>query len=162
VNPEPPVNIAHPPASVRVLFKRLSSRATLPAYQSAQAAGMDLSACLPEGERLTVAPGRIVKVPLGFAIALPPGYEAQIRPRSGLATKFGVTVPNSPGTVDADYRGEMMVALINLGQEPYVVEHGHRVAQMVVAPVSHAILAEVDTLPDSQRGSGGFGSTGGH
>lgn len=150
------------PGAVRVLFKRLSPRATLPAYQTAQAAGMDLSACLPEGERVTLAPGQIAKIPLGFAVALPAGYEAQIRPRSGLATKFGVTVPNAPGTVDADYRGEMVVALINLGREPYVVEHGARVAQMVVAPVSHAQLVETDTLPDSQRGVGGFGSTGGH
>ncbi|MCA3004606.1 MAG: dUTP diphosphatase [bacterium] len=150
------------PGAVRVLFKRLSPRATLPAYQTAQAAGMDLSACLPEGERVTLAPGQIAKIPLGFAVALPAGYEAQIRPRSGLATKFGVTVPNAPGTVDADYRGEMVVALINLGREPYIVEHGARVAQMVVAPVSHAQLVETDILPDSQRGAGGFGSTGGH
>lgn len=143
-------------------IKLLSPRATLPAYQTDLAAGMDLSACLPEGETVTIAPGQIVIIPLGFSMALPPGYEAQIRPRSGLATKFGVTVPNAPGTVDADYRGEMKVALINLGREPYVVAHGARIAQMVIAPVSRASLEVVESLDDTARGSGGFGSTGGH
>lgn len=146
------------PSPVTVRFKRLNPRATVPAYQSEQAAGMDLAACLDAP--VTVAPGHIVKVPLGFSIALPIGYEAQIRPRSGLATKLGVTVPNSPGTVDSDYRGEMVVALINLGREPYTVEHGTRIAQMIVAPVSHATLLEVDELDATARGSGGFGSTG--
>ncbi len=148
--------------AVRVAFKRLSPRATMPAYQTEQAAGMDLHACLPEGERVTIAPGKIVIVPLGFSVALPRGYEAQIRPRSGLATKFGVTIPNSPGTVDADYRGEMMVSLINLGASDYVVEHGARIAQMIVAPVTRVRFEEVSELDTTKRGSGGFGSTGGH
>jgi len=145
-----------PPVKVRLL----SDRATLPRYQTALAAGMDLHACLPPGESVVIAPGQIRLITLGFAMALPPGFEAQIRPRSGLATKFGVTVPNSPGTVDADYRGEMMVALINLGQQPYTVEHAARIAQMVIAPVSHAVLHVVEALDETQRGSGGFGSTG--
>ncbi|MBY0309025.1 MAG: dUTP diphosphatase [Phycisphaerales bacterium] len=145
---------------VPVRFKRLSPRAVEPRYHSDQAAGMDLSACLPEGETVTLQPGQIVKVSLGFAVALPVGYEAQIRPRSGLATRHGVTVPNAPGTVDSDYRGEMVVALINLGREPFTVEHGLRVAQMVVAPVSHAELIEVEELDETARGAGGFGSTG--
>ncbi len=148
------------PISVR--FKRLTPRAILPRYQTDLAAGMDLAACLPEGEQLTIAPGQIARVPLGFAIALPGGYEAQIRPRSGLATKMGVTVPNAPGTVDADYRGEMIVALINHGAEPFIVTHGLRVAQMVVAPVTRATFVEVDELNATERGAGGFGSTGTH
>lgn len=148
--------------SVPIDVQLLSPRATLPAYQSALAAGMDLSACLAEGESLVIGPGEIVLVPLGFAVGLPPGYEAQIRPRSGLATKFGVTVPNSPGTVDADYRGEMKVSLINLGKTSYTVEHGARVAQMVVAPVCHVTVRTVDSLAPTERGAGGFGSTGGH
>lgn len=146
------------PSPVTVRFKRLNPRATMPAYQSEQAAGMDLAACLDAP--VTIAPGQIVKIPLGFSIALPVGYEAQIRPRSGLATKLGVTVPNSPGTVDSDYRGEMVVALINHGREPFTVEHGTRIAQMIVAPVSHATLLEVEELDATARGTGGFGSTG--
>lgn len=149
------------PSPVTVLFKRLSPRATLPQYQSEQAAGMDLAACLPDDAPVTLQPGHIVKVPLGFAVALPRGHEAQIRPRSGLATKHGVTVPNAPGTVDSDYRGEMVVALINHGREPFVISHGLRIAQMIVAPVSHATLVEVDELDPTARGTGGFGSTGG-
>jgi dUTP pyrophosphatase len=145
---------------VTVRFKRLSPRAITPQYHSDQAAGMDLAACLPEGEKVTIQPGQIVKIPLGFAVALPIGYEAQIRPRSGLSTKHGVTVPNAPGTVDSDYRGEMVVALINHGREPFTVEHGLRIAQMIVAPVSHAQLLEVDELDATTRGAGGFGSTG--
>jgi dUTP pyrophosphatase len=148
------------PSPLTVLFKRLSPRAILPAYQSEQAAGMDLAACLPDDAPITVAPGQIVKVPLGFAVALPRGHEAQIRPRSGLATKHGVTVPNAPGTVDSDYRGEMVVALINHGREPFEITHGLRIAQMIVAPISHAILVEVDELDSTVRGTGGFGSTG--
>ena len=151
--------MTHP---ISVPITLLSPRATLPAYQTELAAGMDLYACLPEGEQVTIAPGAIAVIPLGFAVALPPGYEAQIRPRSGLATKFGVTVANAPGTVDADYRGEMQVALINLGREPYVVLHAARIAQMVIAPVSHAELTVVEELSATGRGAGGFGSTGGH
>ncbi|HRQ73903.1 MAG TPA: dUTP diphosphatase [Phycisphaerales bacterium] len=145
---------------------RLDPRAALPAYQSDLAAGLDLSACLPRGEfdseAITLAPRQILRIPCGIAVAIPPGFEGQVRPRSGLATKHGVTIPNAPGTVDADYRGEMFVALINLGPEPYVVRHGARVAQMVIAPVARAAVVEVPTLEETARGSGGFGSTGGH
>ena len=143
-----------------VRYKALSARATLPKYQTELAAGMDLHACLAEGETLTLTPSEIIKVPLGFAVALPPGYEAQIRPRSGLATKFGITVPNAPGTVDADYRGEMVVALINLGRENFTIRHGDRVAQMVVARHAHAEMEIVAELDETGRGKGGFGSTG--
>lgn len=145
---------------VQLRIQRLTDRAFVPKYQSAQAAGMDLCACLDEGTELTLEPGRIVMVPCGFAMGLPMGYEAQVRPRSGLATKHGVTVPNSPGTIDSDYRGEVKVALINLGREPYVVTHGQRIAQMVVAPVVRAIVSEVSSLDETERGAGGFGSTG--
>lgn len=150
--------------AVDVRFKRLDERATLPRYHSDLAAGMDLAACLPrgdlQGEAVRVGPGEIVKIPLGFAVAIPPGFEGQVRPRSGLASKFGVTVPNAPGTVDADYRGEMFVALINLGPEAYEIRAGDRVAQLVIAPVSRARLVEVDDLDETARGAGGFGSTG--
>lgn len=145
---------------VTVRFKRLDPRATLPAYQSDGAAGLDLAACLPEAQTITLAPGEIRVVPLGFAVAIPPGYEGQVRPRSGLATRKGITVPNAPGTVDSDYRGEMKVALINLGRETFTIEHGARIAQLVIAPVTRAALAEVDELDDTARGTGGFGSTG--
>jgi dUTP pyrophosphatase len=142
-------------------IRRISPRAALPAYQTAGAAGMDLSACLPENiDAITIAPGRILPVPTGIAIAVPPGFEAQVRPRSGLATKHGVTLPNSPGTIDCDYRGEVIVPLINLGQEPFVVTHGMRVAQMVIAPVTRVAIQEVASLDDTARGTGGFGSTG--
>jgi dUTP pyrophosphatase len=119
---------------------------------------MDLHACIDAA--MTIAPGQIVRVPLGFAMAIPAGYEGQVRPRSGLATKHGVTVPNAPGTVDADYRGEMMVALINLGREAFEVTPGMRVAQLVIAAVAHARIEEVEDLDATARGSGGFGSTG--
>lgn len=153
---------------VPVRFKLLSPRATLPAYQSALAAGMDLAACLTEEEEraggVVLAPitrgGRPVLIKCGFAMALPPGYEAQVRPRSGLSTRFGITMPNAPGTIDADYRGEVMVPLINLGPEPYAVQHGTRIAQMVIAPVVRAAVSVVTELDDTARGSGGFGSTG--
>jgi dUTP pyrophosphatase len=146
-----------------VRFRRLDPRAELPAYQTAGAAGLDLSACLPEGgPGLVIEPGRIVRVPTGWALAIPAGFEGQVRPRSGLATKFGVTVPNAPGTIDSDYRGELVVALINLGREPYTVAHGARVAQLVIAPVSRAAVEVVEALEATGRGAGGFGSTGGH
>lgn len=116
--------------------------------------------CLPAGESLTLAPGDIALAPCGFAMALPVGYEAQIRPRSGLAVKHGVSMPNTPGAVDADYRGEVKVPLINLGKEPFTIEHGMRIAQMVIAPVIRAITEEVDDLDETTRGAGGFGSTG--
>jgi dUTP pyrophosphatase len=149
---------------VVVRLRRLDERAVVPTYQTEHAAGMDLSACLPRGEiageSVTIEPGGIVKVPLGFAVAIPAGFEGQVRPRSGLATKWGVTVPNAPGTVDADYRGEMFVALINLGREAYTVRHGDRVAQLVVAPVVRALVEVVEGLEETGRGAGGFGSTG--
>lgn len=146
---------------VELRFKRLSSRAQIPAYQSAGAAGLDLAACLPEDDAtLTIAPGQIVLVPLGFAVAIPAGYEGQVRPRSGLATKHGIGIPNAPGTVDSDYRGEMKVALINLSREPFVVTHAMRIAQLVIAPVAHATIREVTSLDETARGGGGFGSTG--
>jgi dUTP pyrophosphatase len=130
----------------------------LPEYQSAQAAGLDLLAAVDAS--ITLAPGARALIPTGIAIALPEGHEAQVRPRSGLAAKQGVTVLNSPGTVDADYRGEIKVALVNLGQEPVEIARGMRIAQMVIAPVTHARLREVATLAETPRGTGGFGSTG--
>lgn len=132
----------------------------LPRQQTAGAAGVDISAALTPDEVVDIAPGRTAMIPSGFAIALPDGYEAQIRPRSGLAAKFGVTVLNAPGTVDADYRGEVKVMLINHGQAPFAVRRGDRIAQMVVAPVSRVVLIERETLDETQRGEGGHGSTG--
>ncbi len=130
----------------------------LPAYQSAGAAGLDLLAAVDAP--VTVPPLGRALVPTGLAVALPPGHEGQVRPRSGLAARHGVTVLNSPGTVDEDYRGEIKVILINLGSEPFVVNRGDRIAQLVVAPVTRAMLREVDTLDETVRGAGGFGSTG--
>ncbi|MEM9635657.1 MAG: dUTP diphosphatase [Pseudomonadota bacterium] len=130
----------------------------LPAYQSALAAGLDLLAAVESS--ITLAPGERTLVPTGLAMALPAGFEAQVRPRSGLAAKHGVTVLNTPGTIDADYRGEVKVILINLGTEPFEITRGERIAQMVVAPVLQADIREVETLSETERGSGGFGSTG--
>ncbi|WFU41036.1 dUTP diphosphatase [Bradyrhizobium sp. CB82] len=132
----------------------------LPAYQSQEAAGLDLMAAVPESEPLTLAPGKHALVPTGLAIALPGGYEAQVRPRSGLAAKHCVTVLNSPGTIDADYRGEIKVILINHGDTPFVIKRGERIAQMVIAPVVQARLVPVATLSATNRGASGFGSTG--
>ena len=132
----------------------------LPAYQSAHAAGLDLVAAVPEGAPMMLAPGQYALVPTGLTIALPPGYEAQVRPRSGLAAKHGVTVLNSPGTIDADYRGEIGVLLINHGAVPFAIRRGERIAQMVVAAVVQADLVPVISLSPTDRGSGGFGSTG--
>ncbi|HWJ86468.1 MAG TPA: dUTP diphosphatase [Pelagibacterium sp.] len=132
----------------------------LPQRQSASASGFDLAAALPEGEALSLAPGAWALVPCGFALAIPAGFEAQVRPRSGLAAKFGVTVLNAPGTVDADYRGEIKVVLINHGTAPFEIRRGDRIAQMVFAAVADLTLAEADTLEETERGSGGFGSTG--
>ena len=141
-------------------IQRLANGADLPlpAYQSAHAAAMDLHAAVEAP--VTIAPGHIALIGCGFAMALPDGYEAQVRPRSGVAGKHGVTVVNSPGTIDADYRGEVKVALINLGPVPFVVERGLRIAQLVVAPVSRATWEPVESLPATARGAGGFGSTG--
>ena len=130
----------------------------LPAYQSEGAAGLDLLAAVDEP--VTLPPLGRALVPTGLAMALPPGYEAQVRPRSGLAAKHGVTVLNSPGTVDADYRGEVKVILINLSDTPFIIGRGERIAQMVIAPVSQAQLVETETLDATTRGAGGFGSTG--
>jgi dUTP pyrophosphatase len=132
----------------------------LPAYQSSEAAGLDLMAAVPEAEPLMLAPGQYALVPTGLAIALPAGHEAQVRPRSGLAAKHGVTVLNSPGTIDADYRGEIKVILINHGAAPFAIRRGERIAQMVIAPVVQARLVPVATLSETGRGTGGFGSTG--
>jgi len=132
----------------------------LPTYQSAHAAGLDLTAAVPAHAPATLAPGERRLIPCGIAIALPDGFEAQVRPRSGLAARHGVTVLNTPGTIDADYRGEIMVILINLGKEPFVIARGMRIAQMVVAPVARAAIVEVGTLDATVRGAGGFGSTG--
>jgi dUTP pyrophosphatase len=132
----------------------------LPAYQSAHAAGLDLLAAVPEDAPLILAPGKHALVPTGLTLALPQGYEAQVRPRSGLAAKHGVTVLNAPGTVDADYRGEIGVLLINHGEAPFEVRRGERIAQMVIAPVVRAELVATATLSATDRGSGGFGSTG--
>jgi dUTP pyrophosphatase len=132
----------------------------LPEYQSPHAAGLDLLAAVPESAPLVLAPGQHALVPTGLTIALPPGYEAQVRPRSGLAFKHGVTVLNAPGTIDADYRGEIGVLLINHGDAPFPIHRGERIAQMVVAAVARVELVSSGSLPPTKRGSGGFGSTG--
>ena len=132
----------------------------LPAYQTAHAAGLDLLAAVPEAAPLVLAPGSHAMVPTGLSIALPQGYEAQVRPRSGLAAKHGVTVLNAPGTVDADYRGEICVLLINHGAAPFTIRRGERIAQMVIASVAQAELVPVSSLSSTERGGGGFGSTG--
>jgi dUTP pyrophosphatase len=146
-----------------VRFRRLPHGAglPLPAYQSAHAAGLDLAAAVPPDAPVTLAPLGRAMIATGFAMALPDGFEAQVRPRSGLAARHGVTVLNTPGTIDADYRGEIQVILVNLDSEPFVVTRGMRIAQLVVAPVARADVTEVPTLEDTARGAGGFGSTGG-
>ena len=132
----------------------------LPAYETAQAAGMDLRAAVPADEPLVLRPGDRFPVPTGLAFALPPGFEGQVRPRSGLAFKSGITCLNSPGTVDADYRGEVKVILINHGPDDFTIRRGDRIAQLVIAPVVQARWSEVASLEETARGSGGFGSTG--
>ncbi|WP_269584820.1 dUTP diphosphatase [Roseibium sp. Sym1] len=146
--------------TVTLEFKRLDHGRDLPlpAYQSELAAGLDLLAAVEAP--MSLAPGERALVPTGLAMALPAGYEAQVRPRSGLAAKHGVTVLNTPGTIDADYRGEVKVILINLGVAPFEIARGERIAQMVIAPVLQARITEVETLSDTERGAGGFGSTG--
>ena len=131
-----------------------------PSYESDLAAGMDMRAALPEDAPLVLAPGAQAMIETGFAMALPPGFEAQVRPRSGLAAKNGITVLNTPGTIDADYRGEVKIILINLGHEEFTIERGMRIAQMVIAPVVQATTKIVTQLSETQRGAGGFGSTG--
>lgn len=140
-------------------IKKLHEQASVPAYQSKEAAGLDLSACLPEGP-VTLAPGDIAGIPCGFAMAIPVGFEAQVRPRSGLAIKHGISLPNTPGTIDSDYRGQVIVPLINLGKKAFEITHGMRIAQMVIAPVARAEVSVVDSLETTERGAGGFGSTG--
>ena len=132
----------------------------LPSYQSAHAAGLDLIAAVPADAPLTIEPGARALVPTGLAIALPDGHEAQVRPRSGLAARHGLTVLNAPGTIDADYRGEVQVLLINHGSEAVSITRGMRIAQLVIAPVTRANLHEVQLLDETRRGKGGFGSTG--
>lgn len=132
----------------------------LPAYETPGAAGMDLRAAVPQDQPLVLRPGDRDRVPTGLCLAIPHGYEAQVRPRSGLAAKAGVTCLNTPGTIDSDYRGEVQVILINLGAEDFVVRRGDRIAQMVIAPVIQAGWAEVESLDETARGAGGFGSTG--
>lgn len=144
-----------------VAVQQLRPDAKLPVYATDGAAGMDLyENALNAGAEYTLEPGDRVLVDTGIALSLPPGYEAQIRPRSGLALSHGVTVLNSPGTIDADYRGEIKVLLVNLGHDPFTIHRGDRIAQLVFAPVARASLQVMTTLPDSSRGVGGFGSTG--
>ena len=149
-------------ATIKVEIRQLPHGAglPLPAYQSMHAAGLDLLAAVPDDAPLVLAPGKRALVPTALAIALPEGFEAQVRPRSGLAAKHGITVLNAPGTIDADYRGEIQVILINHGQEPFTIRRGERVAQMVIAAVVQAELVPAAALPETSRGSGGFGSTG--
>lgn len=145
---------------VKVEVKRLPHGAglPLPAYATAGAAGMDVVSA----ESVTIAPGARHAVATGLALAIPAGYEIQVRPRSGLALKHGISVPNTPGTIDSDYRGELKVILVNLGAEPFVIQRGDRIAQLVLAPVVQAAWDEVEELGATERGAGGFGSTGGH
>lgn len=144
--------------AITIQIRRLphGSDLPLPAYATAGAAGMDVAAA----EDMTLDPGARAAVATGFALAIPAGYEVQVRPRSGLALRHGITCLNTPGTIDHDYRGEVKVILVNLGQEPFAVVRGERIAQLVPAPVQRALLAEVDVLDDTVRGAGGFGSTG--
>ena len=143
-----------------ILVRRLPHGAglELPTYATAGAAGMDLLAAV--GDAVTIQPGGRALIPTGLAVALPPGHELQIRPRSGLALRHGIVLPNSPGTIDEDYRGEVGVIVLNAGSEPFVVERGMRIAQAVLAPVLRAVWQETDTLDDTARAAGGFGSTG--
>ena len=148
--------------SIDVRIVRLPHAADLPLpqYQSALAAGLDLIAAVPADRPVELVPGARALIPTGIAIALPPGTEGQIRPRSGLAIRHGITVLNSPGTVDSDYRGELQVILVNLGSEPFVIQRGTRVAQLVIAPILQANVVEIGDLDVTKRATGGFGSTG--
>jgi len=132
----------------------------LPSYASAGAAGADVRANLPDGVSITLEPGQRALVPTGLRIEIPQGFEVQVRPRSGLALKHGITLPNTPGTIDSDYRGPLGVIVLNAGQESFEVTHGERIAQLIVAPVVQATFEATDTLSDTDRGAGGFGSTG--
>jgi dUTP pyrophosphatase len=132
----------------------------LPAYQTEQAAGLDLLAAVASAAPVTLGPGERALIPTGLVIALPSGHEAQVRPRSGLAARYGLTIVNAPGTIDADYRGEIQVLLVNLGDEPVTINRGMRIAQLIIAPVVRAHIVETESLDKTSRGSGGFGSTG--
>lgn len=147
---------------IRVEFKTLDhfEGLKLPEYETVLAAGADLRAAVSDSVPMILQPGERALVPTGFSMALPAGYEAQIRPRSGLAYKFGITCLNTPGTIDADYRGEVKVLLINLGQDPFTIHRGERIAQMVISPITQPDFIEVDVLSETDRGAGGFGSTG--
>jgi dUTP pyrophosphatase len=147
---------------VKLVVQRLphGNGLPLPTYQSEDAAGLDLVAAVPETTPLTLAPGARALVPCGIAIALPRGFEGQVRPRSGLAVHHGVTVLNAPGTIDADYRGEVMVLLVNFGAQPFQIARGMRIAQLVVAPLARAGVIEAELLDRTARGAAGFGSTG--
>ena len=134
----------------------------LPAYETAGAAGMDLRAAVAEAEPIVLRPGERAAVPTGLAFALPLGFEGQVRPRSGLAARHGITQVNTPGTIDSDYRGEVKVILVNLGEEDFTIRRGDRIAQLVIAPVTQAQWSEVESLDETPRGEGGFGSTGGN
>jgi len=146
--------------NVRILRLPHGEGIELPGYATSGSAGMDVRAAVPEGEPMTLEPGARAMVPTGLSFAIPEGFEIQVRPRSGLAAKNGVTCLNTPGTIDSDYRGEVKVILINLGQEPFVIARGERIAQLVLAPVTRAMFEEVESLDDTARGAGGFGSTG--
>jgi len=148
------------PVTIRVVPLSHFEGLALPAYETADAAGMDLRAAVADEAPVTLKPGERAMIPTGLTIALPAGHEAQVRPRSGLALKHGISCLNSPGTIDADYRGEVKVLLINHGAEPFTIARGERIAQMVIAPVVQAVWRESETLDDTTRGAGGFGSTG--
>ena len=143
---------------IKILIKRLSKEVSLPKYETSGSSGMDLSANIDNN--INIEPGETAVIPTGLALSIPNGFEVQIRPRSGLAAKKNISVLNTPGTIDSDYRGEIKVILINLGQDSFKVEKGLRIAQMVVSPVAQAQLTEVNDLSDTVRGKGGFGSTG--
>jgi dUTP pyrophosphatase len=143
---------------VTVSFRRVSAEVTIPRYQTDSASGMDLAAHLPHD--LSIPPGEVAVIPTGLIVAIPEGYEGQVRPRSGLARKHRIAVLNAPGTIDADYRGEVEVILMNFGKEPFLVRPGDRVAQLVIAGVARAELTETESLPETKRGAGGFGHTG--
>lgn len=150
----------HSSGAPQLRVRVLTQGATPPSYQSAGAAGMDLSACL--ASPVVIQPGEISRIPTGLALAIPDGYEGQIRPRSGLASKSGVTLPNAPGTIDSDYRGEVIVPLINLGRSPFEVKHGMRIAQLVISAVARVVVVGTMELDATARGDRGFGSTGTH
>jgi dUTP pyrophosphatase len=151
---------APPQLTVRVQQLNHGRGLPLPSYQTAQAAGLDLMAAVPDGKPVKLAPGARALVPTGLLVELPHGHEGQVRPRSGLALRHGVTVLNSPGTIDADYRGEVMVILVNLGPETFAIHRGDRIAQLVVSPVAHVEIVFAEALQATERGDGGFGSTG--